>query len=699
MPLLRLAYVLIAVLLAGVSAHGQVNTEPSDEYFRGYMLNSEAERLVQSKELARALDKYQQALTVFDGIAKNHPDWQSQMLATRRQRVVSAVDDLQARLSAAPAPSPAPAAPVATPAPAAPATSSIPGFAPIPLAPVAAAAPSTGDPLQDAFEQMKRAIGSREGAIQQQLTEALANVGRYQLGYEGMLKQRDEAVKQRDDFYTQAAKLQQSVTAQQAKVADLEKQLAGGGAVKADLDKARRELADLVEQSKETKERLVKAERVVMDQSKRLTELTMKLDASEKQRDEYKTKLMGLEAENDSLKKRPPVPDNMKALVAENDRLRADLENTRKQVETLKADATRKDSEITQLKGQLTKIQGELLTLRKENAAYESQVADLTLQLKKIRDTASDPKKTPGEDSPQLMAENQLLRGVILRQLRQQARQQQQKTLVIEEIKKTENASKDLIDQVEMLGSNRMTLSEDEQKLFTTPQLQEVMGGGDGIKATLVAKSDAKPGTKAGEPASTDAKADTKAQAVLDGLIAKGNQLLNDGKLAEAAAAYEDVLRADPKNATGFAGLAWARVQQDKLDEAEATLKKSLAYEPNNAAAHYMLAVTFFRRDRLNEAMSSFEKSLELNGKNARARHYLGVITSKMGMIDRAEREFKNALAIDPAYGEADFNLAVLYATKNPPNWTDAKKHYNDAVKKGVKADPAMEKLLSGAKG
>ena len=84
---------------------------------------------------------------------------------------------------------------------------------------------------------------------------------------------------------------------------------------------------------------------------------------------------------------------------------------------------------------------------------------------------------------------------------------------------------------------------------------------------------------------------------------------------------------------------------------------------------------------------------------NARARHYLGVITSKMGMIDRAEREFKNALAIDPAYGEADFNLAVLYATKNPPNWSDAKKHYNDAVKKGVKADPAMEKLLSGAKG
>jgi tetratricopeptide (TPR) repeat protein len=110
-----------------------------------------------------------------------------------------------------------------------------------------------------------------------------------------------------------------------------------------------------------------------------------------------------------------------------------------------------------------------------------------------------------------------------------------------------------------------------------------------------------------------------------------------------------------------------------------------------------MLAVTFFRRDRLNESMAAFEKSLELNGKNARARHYLGVITSKMGLTTRAEKEFKSALAIDPGYGDADFNLAVLYATSDPPKWDEARKHYNDAIKKGVKADTNLEKLLNGA--
>ena len=212
------------------------------------------------------------------------------------------------------------------------------------------------------------------------------------------------------------------------------------------------------------------------------------------------------------------------------------------------------------------------------------------------------------------------------------------------------------------------------------------------IKPVKGAKGDSKkPAAPGAKPAETPASG----AAAVDGLLEKGNEYLRDGKFEEAATAYADVLRADPKNASGFAGLAWARVQQNKLDEAEVTLKKSLAYDANNATAHYMLGVTMFRRDRLNEALSSFQKSVELNGKNARARHYLGVIASKMGLGDRAEREFKAALAIDPDYGEAYFNLAVLYVTWDPPKWDEARKNYKEAVKKGVKADPNLEKIIN----
>ena len=690
---------LILALITGlmpVASFAAADT--ADEYFKGYLLNNDGDRLAKEGDFRRALDKYQQAQTIFDSIGTNLPDWQPDVMKMRQQKLKSAIEEVQAKLNAPPpAPAPAPA-----PTPAMPATSGLSPLnqfnsTPVPLAPAVPPPPSSGDPLQDAFEQMKRAIGSRESSLQQKLTETEAQIGRQAMLADQMLQQRNEAVKQRDEFYKQTHALDQKVKAQQAKVTELEKQLASGGSVKGELDKARKELAESKERMSELQERLSSAEKSMMTKSQQLDETTMKLAAVEKDRDENKTKLLGLQAENEALKKRGPIPENMKDLVAENDRLKKDLDDARKQVATLRTDLVGKDKEITQLKGQLTKIQGELTALKKENAAYETQVADLTLELKKIRDLAEDPKKAKPDDAPQLMAENQLLKGIIVRQIRQQARAQQQKANVIAEIQKTENASKELIDQVEQLAGNRVTLSAEEQKLFTTPQLQEIMGT-DGIKATLMVKGDAK--TTGDKPSSSTASSEEakKKEAELTQLITKANDLLQGQKLPEAASAYEDVLRADPKNATAFAGLAWARIQQDKLDDAESVLKKSLAYDPNNAAAHYMLAVTLFRRDRLNEAMAAFEKSVSIEPKNARARHYLGVISSKMGIQDRAEREFKSALAIDPSYGEADFNLSVLYATKQPPQWDLAKKHYNDAVKKGVKADTAMEELLKGAK-
>ena len=589
------------------------------------------------------------------------------------------------------------------------------------FAPAAAPAPQTGPVSVDAaLDVIRKAMEAQAAQKNQQVLEAQAELGRYTIAYDTVLKQRDEIA----GTYQ---KLSQAATAQQAHLADLEKQVAGSAGAKAELDKLRTEHADTTTQLAESKRRLDLSQKSVMKQSKDLMETSMKLTALQREHEDLTQKLAdttkkleesdrklaastkdhdALVQERDKavkerdvlstqmigMKAAGSVPANLKDLAAENDRLKKDLDAARKQVESLKSDATNKDKEIAQLKGQLTQIQGELLTLKKENAAYESQVSELTLNLKELRSRMDDPKKSKAGESTQMMAENQLLRGIILRQLRQQARQQQQKSAVIAEIKKTENASKELIDQVEQLGGNRFTLSTDEQKLFTTPQLKEIMGEG-GIQATIMAKSDAKE--PAGKTATKTDEAATSGAAAVEGLLAKGNQSLQDGKFDEAATAYEDALRADPKNPSGFAGLAWAQVQQNKLDEAEVTLKKSLAYDANNAVAHYMLGVTMFRRDRLNEAMSSFEKSLNINGKNARARHYLGVISSKMGLAPRAEREFKAALAIDPGYGEAYFNLAVLYVTWDPPKWDEARKNYSEAVKAGVKPDANLEKILS----
>jgi len=72
--------------------------------------DNEAERLMQAGEAQRAADKYQQALAIFDTIAKTHPTWQSQMLTFRRTKIADAIANAQAELQK-PKAAPAPVAP------------------------------------------------------------------------------------------------------------------------------------------------------------------------------------------------------------------------------------------------------------------------------------------------------------------------------------------------------------------------------------------------------------------------------------------------------------------------------------------------------------------------------------------------------------------------------------------------------------
>ena len=700
---------LVAFIFCAAQAGAQLSDEPTDRYYRAFLMANDAENLAKAGNVQAALEKYKKAQASFDDIVKTAPAYSPDMLAMRRGKVADAIAALQEKMNATPAPAPAPG-PAPAPAQVQGGATSIngqmgvPSVAPSPTP--AVAAPGHVPTVEEAMGIVRSAFEAQTQALKKELTDTQVQVSRYVVAYETALKQRDQV----SSMYTT---LGQTATSQQAKIAELEKQAAGGGPAKAELEKVRAEYEDTKAKLADYKDRVAKAEAMVMGNTKEMMANSEKVTTLQRERDELAKKLEAVGKDNETLQKQlaevtkerdaanaknlgmqaaGPVPPELKDMAAENERLRKELDDANKQLTQMKSDSATKDKEIAQLKTQIGAIQGELVALKKENAAYESQVSELTLNLKKLRAEMDDPKKASPAEATQLLAEQQMLRTIILRQLRQQARQQQQKSAVIAEIQKTENASKDLLDKVEQLAGNKFNLTEDEQKLFTTPQLQEITGEG-GITATIMASSN-----KSGK---TDKVAEKPASGMdaVDTLLEKANAFLSSNKFAEAATSYSDVLRADPKNSSGFAGLAMAKIQLNKLDEAEVTLKKSLAYNPTSANTHYLLGVTLFRRNSLNEALSSFQKCLDIDGKNARARHYLGVIASKMGLADRAEREFKATLAIDPTYSEAYFNLAVLYVTWDPPKWDEARKNYKEALRLGMKSDTNLEKILnSGAK-
>jgi Tfp pilus assembly protein PilF len=690
---------LFALAAAPASAQSGGVDAPSDQFFRAYLLKSEAEKMESSGNLAGALNLYRQMQSMFDSIAQSYPQWQPDMLTNRRsltQQAISRVEAKQSQpqqMAAASPPLAAAAAPLGGSIPV-PGSLATPGFAGAPGGEL----PS----LSDVLSQWEQRYRQRFLELETQNNQMQLDLGKWQQWYQWASGEIITARGDRDALSKKTGELESAIKS-------MEKAVAEGRASSEKLDALVKEKLAIEVEQRKAAQRLAAAEQASREASQKLADASLRVSSLEEERNKLMAERdeaikdrdaaakvrdsalkerdvavqernsaaaqnLGMQAEIEKLKKQGST-EEMKRLLAENDRLRQELDEAQKQVISLKSDVTRKDQELAQLRGQITSLQGELATLRQQSSAYQTQVADLTMQLKKLQETA------PATPDAQLAQENTVLREIILRQLRSQYRQQQAKDLVIAELQKTENASQELLKQVEELKNARMVLTPDEEKLFTDPQIKEMLGQ-DGIKGTLIASSSPKPDTS---PATANPAEE---------LLAKANEAFAGKKFAQAASLYEEALRADPKSATALVGLGYSRQREGKLEEAEAALKKCLTLDPENDPAAFHLGVTHFKQQRWNDAMAAFEKSLAKRPQNASARHYLGIIATKMNFMERAEREFKTALAIEPTYGEASFNLAVLYVTWDPPQWDKAKAAYQDAIKQGVTPDESLEKLL-----
>lgn len=697
--LVKLATACVFALGVTVCAQSTAVDEPSDQFFKGYLLKSEAEKMENTGNLAGALSLYRQMQQVFDGVSRAFPTWQPDMLNNRRHITMQAISRVEAKLA-----NPSlqtPAANAGGVSAAAPGATLMPQSSAIPAPGVLAPGFSTGSGLPSLGEvlaQWDQANQKRILELQAQNNQMQNDLGKWQQWYQWASSEITTARADKDALGQKAANLEKAIK-------DMEKAVASGTATSGQLEALTQEKLKLEVDYRKAAQRLTAAETASKEASQKLADASIRVssleeernklmterdeavkgrDAAVQERNAAKAESLGLKAEVEDLRKRSAGGD-MKKLMAQYDHVRAELEDAQKQIITLKGEVNRKDQELTQLRGQITTLQGELATLRQQSGEYQTQVAELTMQLKQLQEAK------PGVIDPQLAQENATLREVIMRQLRSQYRQQQAKDLVIAALQKTENVSQDLLKQVEELKNGRMVLTPAEEKLFSDPQVKDLLGQSS-MQGTLIASAGGTPDKAT--PASEKTVAQSPAAASADALLAKANEAFSQKKFADAAALYEDALRADPKNTTAMVGLGYARQREGKLSQAEAALKKCLAVDPENEPAAFHLGVTLFREQHWADAMSSFEKSVAKRPQNASARHYMGIIATKLNLMERAEREFKTALAIDPNYGEAHFNLAVLYVTWDPPQWAKAKASYDEALKKGVSPDASLEKLL-----
>jgi Flp pilus assembly protein TadD len=170
-------------------------------------------------------------------------------------------------------------------------------------------------------------------------------------------------------------------------------------------------------------------------------------------------------------------------------------------------------------------------------------------------------------------------------------------------------------------------------------------------------------------------------------------------KPASAEPAHEPASpqpKAATPEVTALANQAARSLEQRQFDQAEASLKQALAASPNDATCLSLLGRLRYEQERTDEALDALSRSAQLDPQNAETYNYLGLTLSRKGLREPAKSALRRAVLLAPTYGSAHHNLAVAYATQEPPSFELARYHYQKARAAGEPADLKLEELLAG---
>ncbi len=185
--------------------------------------------------------------------------------------------------------------------------------------------------------------------------------------------------------------------------------------------------------------------------------------------------------------------------------------------------------------------------------------------------------------------------------------------------------------------------------------------------------------------------------------VAVAQQLVRDGKFAQADAMLHPLIAADLKSAEPRYLLAYALLREDKpaeslkeytsaaalrtptaaelrsvaldyvllkdLPDADHWMSRALAMDANDAETWYAMGRLRYTQGRYGDALTCFEKTLALNPRSVKGENNLGLAYEALNRNDDAVRAYRTAIAWqkdDPAPSEQPLlNLAILLQHRN----------------------------------
>jgi len=139
----------------------------------------------------------------------------------------------------------------------------------------------------------------------------------------------------------------------------------------------------------------------------------------------------------------------------------------------------------------------------------------------------------------------------------------------------------------------------------------------------------------------------------LERTLARGERMLDEGKDAEARAAFEQVVQAEPNNWTAHGYLAEMFLAGADWRNAWPHLAKMEELDAESVVGNYLMARHWYLRKEFERARGYAEKVKQSRPAHAELRNLIGQIYLGLSERERAIREFEEAVRLAP--DRADF--------------------------------------------
>lgn len=695
--------------------------DASDLFLRGYNEVTVANRLEGEDKPAEALERYRNAAKLFEKIVSDSPDWQPIVIEYRLKKTRESITRLESQVGSAPAPSEGIEGPLPS------SDRSLPEISTQPLtvtAPPVRPAPrqqstarsadvsqyensGSGNSVMAELRKLRRQLAQAQeekAALTERLQKkgaelqsAMVEIDRIKVtvvDLKSQLAQANSALEDatRDQSSDGAAKKNyEARIAQYAQKlselqADNEVLTEENGRLLGKLDLA----AKYITSSDAIREGLLK-ERVTLADARDTAQAKLKkIKDNAAELDKVATENKALKARIAELDGGAAGKKALDKVKSEKAELETKLAESEKKLQELSGAGAERDKTVLALQSELNSVNDKLLEAQTQLTKNQDQVADLQKQLD---ETSGDLAKlrlngSPGREQQTLLAENDILRGIILRQIKEQTSRDEAKKKLEQEIATLQVQSSTITEQLGVLGAPILQLSPEEKSVFKEPVALLSEPGAQALDVTLAISKDENrnvAATSQGPESLPDNARD---------LVKTAKQFFDAKNYLEAEKVYQQIVDETPDNYFALSNLGAVQIEAGKLSAAEVALKKAIEINPGDAFAYTNLGIAYSRQGKFDDAISNLKKALSINDSDAVAHNYLGVCLGQKDDHVAAEKELRRAIELKPEYPDAHFNLAVLYATLQPPSLDLAKMHYNKATSLGAPPDSSLERLI-----